>query len=134
MYTGKDNVFLVLKREKDDRIGYYQQAEITYINEFYSGFSFQLTARRRTDESSYLIPFVKKENDGYFSVKKFSMSTAEVKLRYALNERFFQTQWNRFLVSLDAPVFILSHTIAGKGVLGSDYIYNHTEVGIQKRF
>ena len=134
LYTSKDNVFLALKREKDDRIGYYQQAEMTYTNEFYSGFSFQLTARRRTDESSYLIPFVKKENDGYFSVKKFSMSTAEVKLRYAPNEKFFQTQWNRFPVSLDAPVFTLSHTIAGKGVLGSNYTYNHTEAGIQKRF
>ena len=57
-----------------------------------------------------------------------------MKLRYAPNEKFFQTQWNRFPVSLDAPVFTLSHTIAGKGVLGSDYTYNHTEAGIQKRF
>ena len=49
LYTSKDNVFLALKREKDDRIGYYQQAEMTYTNEFYSGFSFQLTARRQPD-------------------------------------------------------------------------------------
>lgn len=63
LYTSKDNVFLALKREKDDRIGYFRQAELTYTNEFYSGFSFQLTARRRTDESSYLIPFLRKEGD-----------------------------------------------------------------------
>ena len=49
---------MALKRQKDDRIGYFRQAEMTYTNEFYSGFSFQLTARRRTDESSYLIPFL----------------------------------------------------------------------------
>ena len=134
LYTSKDNVFLALKREKDDRIGYYQQAEMTYTNEFYSGFSFQLTARRRTDESTYLIPFLKKEGEVYSPVKDFSTSAAELKLRYAPNEKFFQTQWNRFPVSLDAPVFTLSHTIAGKGVLGSDYTYNHTEAGIQKRF
>ena len=47
LYTSKDNVFLALKREKDDRIGYFRQAEMTYTNEFYSGFSFQLTARTR---------------------------------------------------------------------------------------
>ena len=70
----------------------------------------------------------------YSPVKDFSTSAAELKLRYAPNEKFFQTQWNRFPVSLDAPVFTLSHTIAGKGVLGSDYTYNHTEAGIQKRF
>ena len=134
LYTSKDNVFLALKREKDDRIGYYRQAEMSYTNEFYSGFSFQLTARRRTDESSYLIPFLRKDGEVYSPVKDFSTSAAELKLRYAPNEKFFQTQWNRFPVSLDAPVFTLSHTIAGKGVLGSDYTYNHTEAGIQKRF
>ena len=134
LYTSKDNVFLALKREKDDRIGYFKQAEMTYTNEFYSGFSFQLTARRRTDESSYLIPFLRKEGNVYTPVKDFSTSAAELKLRYAPNEKFFQTQWNRFPVSLDAPVFTLSHTIAGKGILGSDYTYNHTEAGIQKRF
>ena len=107
---------------------------MSYTNEFYSGFSFQLTARRRTDESSYLIPFLRKDGEVYSPVKDFSTSAAELKLRYAPNEKFFQTQWNRFPVSLDAPVFTLSHTIAGKGVLGSDYTYNHTEAGIQKRF
>ena len=132
--SSKDNVFLALKREKDDRIGYFRQAELTYTNEFYSGFSFQLTARHRTDESSYLIPFLRKEGDVLTPVKEYSTSAAELKLRYAPNEKFFQTQWNRFPVSLDAPVFTLSHTIAGKGVLGSDYTYNHTEVGVQKRF
>lgn len=134
LYTSKDNVFLALKRKKDDRIGYFQQAELTYTNEFYSGFSFQLTAKRRRDESSCLIPFLQKRGSVYTPIKAFSMSTAELKLRYAPNEKFFQTQWNRFPVSLDAPVFTLSHTISGKGFLGSDYTYNHTEAGVQKRF
>ena len=134
LYTSKDNVFLALKREKDDRIGYFKQAEMTYTNEFYSGFSFQLTARRRTDESSYLIPFLRKEGDVYTPVKGFSTSAAELKLRYAPNEKFFQTQWNRFPVSLDAPVFSLTHTMAAKGVLGGDYTYHYTEAGVQKRF
>ena len=65
---------------------------MTYTNEFYSGFSFQLTARTRKDESSYLIPFLKKEGDTYTPVKDFSISAAELKLRYASNEKFFQTR------------------------------------------
>ena len=71
LYTSKDNVFLALKREKDDRIGYFKQAEMTYTNEFYSGFSFQLTARRRTDESSYLIPFLRKRRRRLYSGQGF---------------------------------------------------------------
>ena len=133
LYTSQDNVFLSLKRQKDDRIGYQRKAELTYTNEFHSGFSFQLTSRFRQDESSYLIPFLK-QDEMATPVKKISNAEFEVKLRYAPNEKFFQTQWNRFPVSLDAPVFSLSHTMAAKGVLGGDYTYQYTEAGFQKRF
>ena len=133
LYTSQDNVFLALKRQKDDRIGYQRKAELTYTNEFHSGFSFQLTTRLRKDESSRLIPFVKQDAEDEF-VKSISTSELELKLRYAPNEKFFQTQWNRFPVSLDAPVFTLTHTMAAKGVLGGDYAYHYTEAGFQKRF
>lgn len=133
LYTSQDNVFLTWKRQKDDRIGYLKKAAFTYTNEFYSGLSFQLTSRLSKNESSHLIPFLKQDEQST-PVKSFSTSEFEVKLRYAPNEKFFQTQWNRFPVSLDAPVFSLSHTVAAKGVLGGDYTYNYTEAGFQKRF
>lgn len=125
-------MFLALKRQKDDRIGYLQKAEAVYTNEFYSGFSFQFTTRLRRDESSYLIPFIRK--DDHSLVKSFQTSEVELKLRYAPGEKFFQTQWNRFPVSLDAPVFTLTHTAAAKDILGGDYTYHYTEAGFQKRF
>ena len=59
--------------------------------------------------------------------KVFLPANWSLKLRYAPNEKFFQTQWNRFPVSLDAPVFTLTHTMAAKGVLGGDYTYHYTE-------
>src|SRR5699024_620651 len=62
LYTSQDNVFLALKRQKDDRIGYQRKAELTYTNEFHSGFSVQMTTRLRKDESSHLIPFVKQDD------------------------------------------------------------------------
>ena len=133
LYTSQDNVFLALKRQKDDRIGYQRKAELTYTNEFHSGFSVQMTARLRKDESSHLIPFIK-QGDRNTYVKSISTGELELKLRYAPNEKFFQTQWNRFPVSLDAPVFSLTHTMAAKGVLGGDYTYHYTEAGFQKRF
>lgn len=131
LYTSQDNVFLALKRQKDDRIGYQQKAELTYTSEFHSGFSFQLTTRLRKDESSHLIPFT--DANGTY-IPDIKTSEVELKLRYAPNEKFFQTQWNRFPVSLDAPVFTLTHTAAAKGVLGGDYSYQYTEFGFQKRF
>lgn len=133
LYTSKDNVFLALKRKKDDRIGYQQKAELTYRHEYHSGFSYQLIARLRRDESSYLIPFIRQDVNHTY-VPSIANSELELKLRYAPGEKFFQTQWNRFPVSLDAPVFSLSHTMAAKGILGSDYNYQYTEAGFQKRF
>lgn len=141
LYTSQDNVFLALKRQKDDRIGYQQKIELTYTSEFHSGFSYQLVTRSRRDESSPLIPFIKQEvtvDPGLATmdnhIGSIHTNELELKLRYAPNEKFFQTQWNRFPVSLDAPVFSLSHIMAAKGVLGSDYTYHYTEVGFQKRF
>ncbi len=133
LYTSKDNVFLALKRKKDDRIGYQKKAELTYRQEFHSGFSYELTARWRQDESSYLIPFIR-QDENHTYVKSIENSELSLKLRYAPNEKFFQTQWNRFPVSLDAPVFTLTHTMSCKGVLGGDYTYHYTEAGFQKRF
>ena len=63
--------------------------------------------RRRIGKSE-LIKQVLKETE----IKSISTSELELKLRYAPNEKFFQTQWNRFPVSLDAPVFSLTHTMA----------------------
>lgn len=133
LYTSQDNVFLSLKRQKDDRIAYNRKAELTYTNEFHSGFSFHLTNRFRQDESSHLMPFVR-QDEASTQVKSISNTEFEVKLRYAPNEKFFQTQWNRFPVSQDAPVFSLSHTLAVKGLLGGDYSYHYTEAGFRKRF
>lgn len=106
LYTSKDNVFLALKRKKDDRIGYQQKAELTYRHEYHSGFSYQVIARLRRDESSYLISFISQEENHTY-VPSIANSELELKLRYAPGEKFFQTQWNRFPVSLDAPVFSL---------------------------
>lgn len=77
LYTSKDNVFLALKREKDDRIGYFRQAELTYTNEFYSCFLLPTDGHVvGQNESSYLFPFLRKEGDVLTPVKEYSTSAA----------------------------------------------------------
>ena len=69
-----------------------------------------------------------------YNVHDFSVAEATVALRYAPGETFVNTKQRRLPVNLDAPVFTLQHTLGLKGVLGSDYTYNMTEVGLYKRF
>ena len=52
----------------------------------------------------------------------------------APGETFVNTKQRRIPVSFDAPVFTLSHTAGFKGVLGGEYNYNLTEIGLYKRF
>lgn len=135
LYTSKDNIFLALKRAKDDKITYLRQTGANYMREFYSGFSYDLGFKYSTEYATRFIPFDKIQADGTTAPEnKYSMSTATLKLRFAPNEKFYQTRNYRIPITLDAPVFTLSHEVGLKGVLGSAYTYNRTEAGIMKRF
>jgi hypothetical protein len=135
MYTNKDNVFLAWKRQKDDRATYLRFAELAYYNESYSGFGFGASIRNKSEFSTQYAVFDRIEPDGRIApLKSYTMSELELKLRYAPNEKFYQTRNYRYPITLDAPVFTLNHITAGKGFLGSDYSYNRTDFGIQYRF
>lgn len=138
LYTNKDNLFISLKRQDDDKIGYVQKAELTYTKEFYNHFSFDITMRHRTDIASRFIPFERTQTtDGVTTstfVNDVTRAEIEVGLRYAPKEKFMQTKWDRNSVTPEHPVFTLSHRAGFKGILGSEFNYHHTEFGFYKRF
>lgn len=138
LYTNKDNIFLSIKRQEDNKIGYARLAEFTYTREFYNHFSYAITLRNRTDIATYLVPFERTQTiDGITSstfIKDLKQSEVEIYLRYAPKEKFTQTKWNRYSVLPEHPVFTLKHTIGLKGVMGSDFNYHHTEASFKKRF
>ena len=136
--TNKDNLFISLKRQDDDKIGYVRKAELTYTKEFYNHFSFNVTMRHRMDISSRFIPFERTQTvDGVTTstfVNDITRSEVELGLRYAPKEKFIQNKWDRNSVTPEHPVFTLSHRIGFKGILGSEFNYHHTEFGFYKRF
>lgn len=135
LYTNKDNFFLALKRQKDDRATYLRNAELTYTREYYNNLSYGLVLRHKKE---YATPYA--EFNEIISAEEvrplndYNMSEVEFRFRYAPNEKFYQTRNYRYPITFDAPVFSFSHILAGKGVLGSDYTYNRTDIAIQKRF
>ncbi len=135
LYTNPDNVLLSLRRSDDERTTYLRKAEAAYKREFHSGFSYNIAVRNTTEYATHLVHFKQKNADETVTFPdNYSMSEAEVKLRYAPNEKFYQTRHNRYPVSMDNPVFTFSHSISQKGFLGADYTRNFTEIGLQKRF
>lgn len=138
LYTNKDNIFLSIKRKSDNKIGYFKNAEFTYTREFYNHFSYNITLRNRIDIATHLVPFEQTRTVNGITettqVNDLKQSEIEVNLRYAPNEKFTQSKWNRHSILPEHPVFTLSHKIGFKGVLGSEFNYHHTEASFQKRF
>lgn len=133
--TIKDNIFLSLKRKSDDRIIYLRKAELDYMREFYSGFSYEVKLRNMTQYSTRFVKFDQIGPDSTLNpLKSLRMTEAEFKIRYSPGEKFYQMKDKRIRITRDAPVFYLSHITAVKGFLGSDYTFNRTELGFDKRF
>ena len=139
--TDKDNMFVGWKWTKVDQMSYIRDATLTYELETNSGFSMQAMARHRNDQPGGKLEYWK--NDGQTpgvldetNTRVHDMTTTElgVTLRYAPGETFVNTKQRRVPVSLDAPVFSLSHTAGFKGLLGGEYNFNLTEISLRKRF
>ena len=65
---------------------------------------------------------------------KLPQTELELSLRYAPGEKFTQKKWDRNSLRPECPIFTLSHSIALKDVLGSQFTCHHTEASARKRF
>ncbi len=139
--TDKDNLFVGWKWTKVDQMSYMRDATLSYELETNAGFSIQAMARHRNDQPAGILQYWKNNGGtpGEWDQKNtlvHDITTTElgVTLRYAPGETFVNTKQRRVPVSLDAPIFSLSHTAGFKGVLGGEYNFNLTEASIRKRF
>jgi len=130
--TDKDNVFVSWKATTVDQMSYVRDIQLKYEYETLVGFSSTLTLRNTNDEPTGNLHYIKNDPDRE-ELHDITTTEASIFLRYAPGETFVNTKQRRIPVSLDAPVYTFSHTVGFK-VLGGEYNYNFTEVGISKRF
>lgn len=131
LYTNADNMFLSLKRMSDTRVTYHRVTSLDWTCELPSNFSFVLGLKHERQEATRWLPFVDGEGR---AIGHYGETSVSLQLRYAPGEKFYQTKTYRIPVNLDAPVFMLTHTLAVKGVGGSRFNINKTELSIGKRF
>ncbi len=131
LYASSDNIVLSLKRLSDDRATYRRLNRLEFNYETRSNFTVNLAFANDCQEASPTMPFI----DGYGNnISNFTENTAELTIRYAPGEKFFQARSYRVPVNLDAPAITLRHTFAPRNFLGSRYAVNKTEADIQKRW
>lgn len=130
--TGKDNFVLSMKRSGNEQITYLRNAELLLTNEFWSGFSYKLSLSNTREYATHLTAF-ERVGDGRF-VPYYDMTSANLTLRFAPHETFIQSRTSRTPINHQHPVFVLTHSIAKAGVLGSDFDYQRTDFKFTKRF
>ena len=131
LFTNFDNVFLALKRQKNDKLTYMRRARFEYTYEHACGFSINAGINNERQISTHFLPFI----DGNGTIyNHYDETSVDVTLRYAPGEKFYQTKSNRYPINYDAPIFTLKHTYAPKRMFNNLYELNKTELSIQKRF
>ncbi len=137
--TSKDNFLLSLKRDDSEKITYERRADLTYIREFYGGFSWKLQGSWIREYSTRYATFhrvdaAETQRNSPWGEQYYDLSMATLQLRYAPHETFIQSRLNRSAINHQHPVFVLQHQIGAKGVLGSDFDYQRTDFTFEKRF
>lgn len=131
--TDKDNVFVSFKTSTVDQMSYVRNIALKYENETQFGLKTTVEVKHSTDEPTGGLAYITND-DQKTLVPEIQTMEAFLAFRYAPGETFVNTKQRRIPVSFDAPVFTLSHTAGFKGVLGGEYNYNLTEIGLYKRF
>lgn len=131
--TDKDNVFVSWKIKTVDQMSYVRDAILKYEVENNAGLGLTVTAKHRNDEPAGNLKYFRNNSEATF-VKDITTTELGVTLEYAPGRTYVNTKQRRIPVSLDMPVFRISHTAGFKNILGGEYNFNLTEASIFKRF
>lgn len=130
--TNRDNFVTSLRRPSDPKYTYISRHALLYTLELWNHFSLKLKGELRGEETSRLGLF---EEQGTGLLRdRFDLALGTIQLRWAPHESFAQMKTNRLRVDTRHPVFELTHRIAKKGVLGTDFDYQSTELMAEKVF
>lgn len=144
--TDKDNVFTALKWAKVDAMMFYNRQQLTLEREEEWGLKTTLSLRTEENEaagslffeklSNFFPPIIFPDTDVSSLLHNGKIRTTELRfeLEIAPGRTFINTKQRRIAINLEAPVITLSHAVGLNGVLGGQYRYNFSEVGLFKRF
>lgn len=130
--TNRDNFVTSFRRTADPKFTYVRSNSLLYTVEFWNHFSVKLKADLQREYNSRLGRFDQVGTG--INIPHYDLALGTVSLRWAPKESFMQMRTTRVRVDLQHPVFELTHQVAKKGVLGSDFDYQKTSFSFSKRF
>lgn len=140
MDTDKDNFLVALKWAETNKMQHYNRQQLTFEYETDWGMKATVSGKAEGNESCGHMTFRTLDQPIPTEYRKAGngdrMRTTELttRLRYAPGETYVNNKLRRRVINLDAPVFSIAHTVGFSGLLGGEYSYQYTEVGLHKRF
>ena len=144
--TDKDNVFTAFKWATVDKMMFYNRQQLLFEYEYEWGFKTMLSLKTEENEAAGRLFFNNLNSGITFAfpdhvvageqLHNGKMRTTELSLRLSLapGRTYINTKQRRVPINLDAPEFMIGHTMGLKNVLGGEYRYNYTEASVYKRF
>ena len=132
LYTDKDNVFTAFRWKRVDQMYFYRRQELKFDWETEAGLRTTISAKAESNRPTGELAF-NRVSDGA-PVGKIRTTEATATIIYCPGRTYINTKQHRLPINFDAPEFSISHTIGFDGLLGGQYRYNFTELGIYKRF
>lgn len=129
--TSADNAVLSLQRMSDSHFSYLRETNLKYTLELACNFSVVADVSHRQQNKSRYLHFVLPDGT---DMPHYQMTEFALTLTYAPGARYLQGRNGRAYVDTEVPVFSLTHRYAPKGIFGSRYGLNRTEVSISKQF
>ncbi|MDE6397626.1 MAG: carboxypeptidase-like regulatory domain-containing protein, partial [Muribaculaceae bacterium] len=123
IFTNPDNVFLSLHRPGTDPLIYRRANSLTYTMETDFNFTVKASVNNERFTPSRLMSFTRPDGAPIPDIDK---TYANIELRYAPGEKFYQTASDRIPINLDAPTLTVSQRY-GSGI-------DTTSVSFMKRF
>ena len=125
-----DNFLLSFNSGISDKMLLIHKLRLGYLKEFVGGISFDLKF-----ENKRLKPLGNLSFKNGFGFKDYHINTYElsITLRYAPNEKFYQTKNGRRRITNKHPVFIANHIIGIKGLLNGEHKFSKSTFEVIKR-
>lgn len=131
----RDNIFMSLWSKEYDNMTYNKMFEVSYLHEYYNGFSYGFYGKNYNEKPAGNLSFEKMDEDGNL-IQFHNLRTTEVgmSVRLALKQKFFQQRRKRRSLPSNGFTFDLSHAMGLKNVFGGQYNYNKTILSVDKEF
>lgn len=130
-YSSGDAIFNSVSFNSNKLLTYRRRTALDFTWETYAGLSFRAEVALHTQEASRLVKFT----DGYGrNYRSFNQALGMLELRWAPNEKFYQSSKSRRTVGFYGPIVRLTHTYGPKGMMGALTEVNKTEASIEHRF